>query len=167
MRGTDRRTKENSVVFLSGLGLKFKCRCLILKQIAYFPERISKMVRTGGSGFAFPQGPWDISPGANADCRRVVRGKRHRVRCSPVGDETVVVIEPCIGADTWTETPTARECEVLMWIARGETDRMIAERFGLKTSTIRTHTERARRKLRASTRTQAVARAISLGLIQA
>ena len=96
----------------------------------------------------------------------LVRGKRHRVRCSPVGDETVVVIEPCIGADTWTETPTARECEVLMWIARGETDRMIAERFGLKTSTIRTHTERARRKLRASTRTQAVARAISLGLIQ-
>ncbi len=103
------------------------------------------------------------------DCKRsngvLVRGERHRVTCSPTGDGTVVILEPCADVDAWTEKPTARECEVLHWIARGETDKDIAVRFGVKTSTVRTHTERARKKLRASTRAQAVARAMSLGLI--
>ena len=95
----------------------------------------------------------------------LIRGERHRLVCSPMDDGTVVVLEPCKDVDVSVVNPTGRECEVLYWIARGETDKDIAVRFGVKASTIRTHTERARRKLGATTRAQAVARALSLGLI--
>lgn len=60
---------------------------------------------------------------------------------------------------------TAREREVLSWVARGKTNPEIAEALWLAPSTVRKHLENVYAKLGVSTRTAAVAR--FLGLIEA
>jgi len=61
---------------------------------------------------------------------------------------------------------SGREAEVLSLIAGGLTSREIAGRLRLSMSTIRTHIEHARTKLDARTQAQAVAQALSAGLIR-
>jgi DNA-binding CsgD family transcriptional regulator len=60
---------------------------------------------------------------------------------------------------------TAREREVLAWVARGKTNAEIAQLLWLAPSTVRKHLENVYAKLGVSTRTAAVAR--FLGLIDA
>jgi DNA-binding CsgD family transcriptional regulator len=60
---------------------------------------------------------------------------------------------------------TAREREVLAWVARGKTNPEIARLLWLAPSTVRKHLENVYAKLGVSTRTAAVAR--FLGLIDA
>jgi DNA-binding CsgD family transcriptional regulator len=60
---------------------------------------------------------------------------------------------------------TAREREVLAWVARGKTNAEIARLLWLAPSTVRKHLENVYAKLGVSTRTAAVAR--FLGLIDA
>jgi DNA-binding CsgD family transcriptional regulator len=65
-----------------------------------------------------------------------------------------------------TEVPlTAREREVLAWVARGKTNAEIARLLWLAPGTVRKHLENVYAKLGVSTRTAAVAR--FLGLIDA
>ena len=60
---------------------------------------------------------------------------------------------------------TAREKEVLSWVARGKTNAEIATLLWLAPSTVRKHLENVYAKLGVSTRTGAVAR--FLGLLEA
>jgi len=60
---------------------------------------------------------------------------------------------------------TAREREVLAWVARGKTNAEIARLLWLAPSTVRKHLENVYAKLGVNTRTAAVAR--FLGLIEA
>jgi DNA-binding CsgD family transcriptional regulator len=60
---------------------------------------------------------------------------------------------------------TAREREVLSWVARGKTNAEIARRLWLAPSTVRKHLENAYAKLGVNTRTAAVARVF--GLVEA
>jgi DNA-binding CsgD family transcriptional regulator len=65
------------------------------------------------------------------------------------------------------ETPahcglTAREREVLQWLAAGKTNRDIAEIIGAKPRTVEKHLERVYEKLGVETRTAAVMRACQL-----
>jgi DNA-binding CsgD family transcriptional regulator len=60
---------------------------------------------------------------------------------------------------------TAREREVLAWVARGKTNAEIARLLWLAPGTVRKHLENVYAKLGVSTRTAAVAR--FLGLIDA
>jgi DNA-binding CsgD family transcriptional regulator len=60
---------------------------------------------------------------------------------------------------------TARECDVLSWVARGKTNAEIAQLLWLAPSTVRKHLENVYAKLGVNTRTAAVAR--FLGLIEA
>jgi DNA-binding CsgD family transcriptional regulator len=60
---------------------------------------------------------------------------------------------------------TAREREVLAWVARGKTNAEIAALLWLAPSTVRKHLENVNAKLGVNTRTAAVAR--FLGLINA
>lgn len=62
--------------------------------------------------------------------------------------------------------PTSRECEILGLLAEGATDAEIAAMLELSPATVQTHVRNAKTKLGATTRTQAVALAIRLGLIQ-
>jgi LuxR family quorum sensing-dependent transcriptional regulator len=60
---------------------------------------------------------------------------------------------------------SARELECLRWVAAGKTDWEISKILNLSSSTVRFHTDRARIKLDARTRPQAVAQAMLLGLL--
>jgi DNA-binding NarL/FixJ family response regulator len=60
---------------------------------------------------------------------------------------------------------TDREREVLSLLAEGLQHEQIAERLGISAETVRTHLKKASDRLGATTRTQAVATALRLGLI--
>jgi DNA-binding CsgD family transcriptional regulator len=62
-------------------------------------------------------------------------------------------------------TLTSREVEVLSWIARGKTAWEVSELLNIAESTVVFHVENAKRKLGVFSRSYAVAKAISLGLI--
>jgi DNA-binding NarL/FixJ family response regulator len=62
-------------------------------------------------------------------------------------------------------TPTPRELRVLELVSLGMTNRAIAKRLVLSESTVRAHVRAVSQKLRSQNRVQAVARAMSMGLI--
>jgi DNA-binding NarL/FixJ family response regulator len=68
--------------------------------------------------------------------------------------------------DESDRTLSARQREILQMLADGLQTDAVAQRLGLSTETVRTHTKRILAKLEASTRTQAVAIGIRHGLIE-
>jgi DNA-binding NarL/FixJ family response regulator len=68
--------------------------------------------------------------------------------------------------DESDRTLSARQREILQMLADGMQTDAVAEKLGLSTETVRTHTKRILAKLEASTRTQAVAIGIRHGLIE-
>jgi DNA-binding NarL/FixJ family response regulator len=68
--------------------------------------------------------------------------------------------------DEGDRTLSARQGEILQMLADGMQTDAVAEKLGLSTETVRTHTKRILAKLEASTRTQAVAIGIRHGLIE-
>ena len=60
---------------------------------------------------------------------------------------------------------TQREIECLRLIARGASDREIGRKLGIAQTTAHEHCETAKRKLKVSTRAEAVALAVSLAII--
>lgn len=60
---------------------------------------------------------------------------------------------------------TTREHEVLTWVGRGKTSAEIAVILGVRERTINFHCDQAIKRLDVTNRTQAVAKAIALGLI--
>lgn len=60
---------------------------------------------------------------------------------------------------------TSRERDCLLWLARGLRTRQIAEKLSITEATVEFHFKSARRRLHATTREQALARAISENLI--
>ena len=67
--------------------------------------------------------------------------------------------------DEGDRTLSARQREILQMLADGMQTDAVADKLGLSTETVRTHTKRILAKLEASTRTQAVAIGIRHGLI--
>jgi DNA-binding NarL/FixJ family response regulator len=67
--------------------------------------------------------------------------------------------------DESDRTLSVRQREILQMLADGMQTEAVAEKLGLSTETVRTHTKRILAKLEASTRTQAVAIGIRHGLI--
>jgi LuxR family maltose regulon positive regulatory protein len=67
--------------------------------------------------------------------------------------------------DQIVEPLSEREIEVLHWIAEGLTNREIAQKLYLSTSTIKAHTYHIYGKLNVHNRTQAVAKARALGVL--
>ena len=68
--------------------------------------------------------------------------------------------------DESDRTLSARQREILQMLADGMQTDAVADKLGLSTETVRTHTKRILAKLEASTRTQAVAIGIRHGLIE-
>jgi DNA-binding CsgD family transcriptional regulator len=60
---------------------------------------------------------------------------------------------------------TRREIDTLQLIARGATDREVARKLGISPSTAHEHIETAKRKLKVSTRAEAIAIAVSLAIV--
>ena len=67
--------------------------------------------------------------------------------------------------DDGDKTLSARQREILQMLADGMQTDHVAQKLGLSTETVRTHTKRILAKLSADTRTQAVAIGIRNGLI--
>lgn len=106
-----------------------------------------------------------FAPGEQRDHGVVgVAGRRGRLVCSDVGGVRVVTFMP--QSDATVGGLSEREREVLVWVARGLTSNRIAARLGIAPATVRTHVEHIRAKLGVRTRSQAVARALALGLIE-
>ena len=61
---------------------------------------------------------------------------------------------------------TPRQTQILRLLALGMTNRRIARELRLSENTVRTHVERIRRVMGASTRGEAVARARELGILR-
>lgn len=61
---------------------------------------------------------------------------------------------------------TQREIECLGLVARGLSDRRIAEALGIAPSTAHEHVENAKRKLSARSRAETIAHAVALGLVE-
>jgi DNA-binding CsgD family transcriptional regulator len=59
-----------------------------------------------------------------------------------------------------------REAAILRWAAAGKTDAEIGVMLKISARTVRFHTDNAKRKLRVTTRIQAVTEALRLGLIK-
>ncbi len=71
------------------------------------------------------------------------------------------------GGQPTPEPLTGRELEVLELLARGATNPQIAQALGISVHTVKTHVEHIIGKIKASDRTQAVVRALELGLLAA
>ena len=75
-------------------------------------------------------------------------------------------LSSAIVLDDGDRTLSARQQEILQMLADGMQTDAVADKLGLSTETVRTHTKRILAKLEASTRTQAVAIGIRHGLIE-
>jgi DNA-binding CsgD family transcriptional regulator len=72
------------------------------------------------------------------------------------------------GGASWPHgsTPmTARESEVLAWVAAGKSDWAIGQILNISSKTVNFHVENAKRKFGAGTRVQAVIAAMRIGII--
>jgi DNA-binding CsgD family transcriptional regulator len=87
------------------------------------------------------------------------RDKVGVLHCSSMGDLIAVSVQQLGDAPSALGRLTSRERQVLSLVAEGLTITAIAERLGVQPSTTRTHAERCRRKLRARSLAEAVARA--------
>ena len=61
---------------------------------------------------------------------------------------------------------TKRETDVLLWLAKGESNKEIAARLGIGEETVKTHVSSILEKLGAESRTQATLYAIRIGLVK-
>jgi DNA-binding NarL/FixJ family response regulator len=79
----------------------------------------------------------------------------------------LVVLDPAArdAHDPAVDPLTEREREVLRMLARGLSNRRIAERLGISENTVKAHVAAVLGKLGAATRTEAVTEGIRLGLV--
>jgi DNA-binding NarL/FixJ family response regulator len=76
-----------------------------------------------------------------------------------------VYLDPVLARAPGAGSLTPRELDVLTLLAEGLQHEEIGRRLGISSETVRTHLRKACGRLGASTRTQAVAKALRLGLI--
>jgi DNA-binding CsgD family transcriptional regulator len=92
-----------------------------------------------------------------------VRGEDYRMMCTGLEGGAVVTLLDAVITEPVREPLTPRELEILAMVSEGLTSKRIARRLGISFSTVRTHLERARSKLGARSRAEAVARAVRTG----
>jgi len=107
----------------------------------------------GRLGDLRPDLPETLRRAAHADAQR-------RARPTTAGGD-----EPPATGMVPSDPLSARELEVLRWLATGASNKAIARRLDLSPNTVKTHLKRVYEKLGADSRTAAVARARGLGLI--
>jgi two-component system NarL family response regulator len=113
---------------------------------------LSEALKAGVKGYVRKDSP-------SADLVRAIEAARTGEFYVDPGLSSTIVL------DEGDRTLSARQREILQMLADGMQTDAVAEKLGLSTETVRTHTKRILAKLEASTRTQAVAIGIRHGLI--
>ncbi|MFJ2236237.1 response regulator [Streptomyces sp. NPDC087859] len=131
-------------------------------------EYVAQALRSGASGFLGKDVTADV---LLAGVRTVASGES---LLSPVATRTVIarfLAAPARGARLAVPGDlaelTAREREVMAWVAEGHSNEEIAEKLFVSPLTVRTHVHRAMTKLSARDRAQLVVIAYQSGLVQA
>jgi DNA-binding NarL/FixJ family response regulator len=114
---------------------------------------LSEALKAGVKGYVRKDSP-------SADLVRAIKAARTGDFYVDPGLSSTIVL------DEGDRTLSARQREILQMLADGMQTDAVAEKLGLSTETVRTHTKRILAKLEASTRTQAVAIGIRHGLIE-
>ena len=114
---------------------------------------LSDALKAGVKGYVRKDSPSD-------DLVRAIEAARSGEFYVDPGLSSTIVLEE------GDKTLSARQREILQMLADGMQTEAVAQRLGLSTETVRTHTKRILAKLQASTRTQAVAIGIRHGLIE-
>jgi DNA-binding NarL/FixJ family response regulator len=114
---------------------------------------LSEALKAGVKGYVRKDSP-------SADLVRAIEAARNGEFYVDPGLSSTIVL------DDGERTLSARQREILQMLADGMATDTVAEKLGLSTETVRTHTKRILAKLEASTRTQAVAIGIRHGLIE-
>jgi DNA-binding NarL/FixJ family response regulator len=114
---------------------------------------LSEALRAGVKGYVRKDSP-------SEDLVRAIEAARSGDFYVDPGLSSTIVL------DEGDRTLSARQREILQMLADGMQTEAVADRLGLSTETVRTHTKRILAKLEASTRTQAVAIGIRHGLIE-
>jgi DNA-binding NarL/FixJ family response regulator len=114
---------------------------------------LSEALKAGVKGYVRKDSP-------SADLVRAIEAARTGDFYVDPGLSSTIVL------DEADRTLSARQREILQMLADGMQTDAVAEKLGLSTETVRTHTKRILAKLEASTRTQAVAIGIRHGLIE-
>ncbi|MDQ0604189.1 DNA-binding NarL/FixJ family response regulator [Streptomyces canus] len=131
-------------------------------------EYVAQALRSGASGFLGKDVTAEV---LLAGVRTVASGES---LLSPVATRTVIarfLAAPARGARLGVPGDlvalTAREREVMAWVAEGHSNEEIAEKLFVSPLTVRTHVHRAMTKLGARDRAQLVVIAYQSGLVQA
>jgi DNA-binding NarL/FixJ family response regulator len=131
-------------------------------------EYVAQALRAGASGFLGKDVTADV---LLAGVRTVASGES---LLSPAATRTVItrfLAAPAQGARLAVPGDlvalTAREREVMAWVAEGHSNEEIAEKLFVSPLTVRTHVHRAMTKLGARDRAQLVVIAYQSGLVQA
>jgi LuxR family maltose regulon positive regulatory protein len=115
---------------------------------------------------AEPEGFMRLFADLGPPMARLLQEAHHRQTLSTYG---MTLLAACVAPDVPRSAPreplSAREAEVLRLLAAGLTNREIADTLFISAETVKKHTGRIYAKLAASRRTQAVARARELGLL--
>ncbi|MCA9490011.1 MAG: hypothetical protein KC621_08810 [Myxococcales bacterium] len=125
------------------------------------------VARDGRDTLCTPECSQALAAGQQGDSERpaAIRGRLCELACARVGCDLVVVVRPGPLLEPGSEVLTQRERQVLTLVAAGVEPADIARKLRIGASTVRTHVERARSKLGARTRAEAVARALARGEI--
>ncbi len=94
-----------------------------------------------------------ISPRPYAHSAAAHVGRQARAQVAPDRSDPIV------------ERLTARERDVLSWLATGTTDRQIAAMLGVSPRTVHKHLEHVYQKLGVATRTAAVVRVLEISIL--
>jgi len=162
------------IVTLSGKGAVRFCSARARRLLAdYFdaPRQKSQLPHTLRSWFCshqFPTGGKGNLPAPRQPLRVDRPGRRLTVRLvadSSPGQQTLVMQEQRTEFSAAALRPlglTAREAEILLWVAQGKTNPEIGTILGLSVGTVHKHTEHIFEKLGVETRTAAAAQAFEL-----
>ncbi len=135
------------------------------------PDYLLEAIRAGAAGYLLKDADYDEvisaiwrvlsgeSPIASELAARLLRRLAHQVQEEPAEATS----RPDNGKLPQPLTP--RETEVLQQLALGKTNREIAQEFVVSVGTVKNHVEHLIQKLDVSDRTQAVVRALQIGLI--
>lgn len=113
------------------------------------------------SYFSFSQIPGGLTP-RHAELLELLAPHLHVALIRALG---AVKIKPS-RSPAASHKLTARETEILRWLCRGKTNGEIAQVLHISEATVKNHVHHILVRLKANTRAQAVAQAMSLGLIR-